>query len=183
MSLQVKGRIDARNSLETYCYNMKSTIEDKLGDKVSDEQKETVCSFSLDTNLLAACHLLTGFVLPKSMCWSWVIAACQGLLQCPKRFWNLLLRLCWHEHSLCMLSALQFIQALRAHMTYMLCRSRLLWMRLSSGWTTIKTLKKTYYREKLKEVEDTCSPIVSSAYQAGGGPGGADEDLDDHDEL
>lgn len=40
--LQVKGRIDARNSLETYCYNMKSTIEDKLGDKVSDEQKETV---------------------------------------------------------------------------------------------------------------------------------------------
>ena len=42
MSLQVKGRIDARNSLETYCYNMKSTIEDKLGDKVSDEQKDTV---------------------------------------------------------------------------------------------------------------------------------------------
>ena len=42
MFLQVKGRIDARNSLETYCYNMKSTIEDKLGDKVSDEQKETV---------------------------------------------------------------------------------------------------------------------------------------------
>lgn len=39
------------------------------------------------------------------------------------------------------------------------------------------------YREKLKEVEDTCSPIVSSAYQAGGGPGGDDEDLDDHDEL
>lgn len=45
MSMQVKGRIDARNSLETYCYNMKSTIEDKLGDKVSDEQKETVCCF------------------------------------------------------------------------------------------------------------------------------------------
>ena len=42
MFLQVKGRIDARNSLETYCYNMKSTIEDKLGDKVSDEQKEKV---------------------------------------------------------------------------------------------------------------------------------------------
>lgn len=38
----VKGRIDARNSLETYCYNMKSTIEDKLGDKVGDEEKETV---------------------------------------------------------------------------------------------------------------------------------------------
>ena len=39
------------------------------------------------------------------------------------------------------------------------------------------------YREKLKEVEDTCSPIVSAAYQAGGGPGGDDEDLEDHDEL
>lgn len=66
MSLQVKGRIDARNSLETYCYNMKSTIEDKLGDKVSDEQKEMVCSFiSPDMNLLAACHLLTGSVLPE----------------------------------------------------------------------------------------------------------------------
>ena len=38
----VKGRIDARNRLETYCYNMKSTIEDKLGDKVGDEEKETV---------------------------------------------------------------------------------------------------------------------------------------------
>ena len=39
------------------------------------------------------------------------------------------------------------------------------------------------YREKLKEVEDVCSPIVSSAYQAGGGPGSDDEDLEDHDEL
>ena len=39
------------------------------------------------------------------------------------------------------------------------------------------------YREKLKEVEDVCSPIVSSAYQAGGGPGGDDDDLDSHDEL
>lgn len=51
MPLQVKGRIDARNSLETYCYNMKSTVEDKLGDKVSDEQKEKVCCFSHDVNL------------------------------------------------------------------------------------------------------------------------------------
>ena len=39
----VKGRIDAHNSLETYCYNMKSTIEDKLGDKLGDEEKDTVC--------------------------------------------------------------------------------------------------------------------------------------------
>lgn len=62
--LQVKGRIDARNSLETYCYNMKSTIEDKLGDKVSDEQKETV-GFPVLTRVCSlSCHLLTGFVVP-----------------------------------------------------------------------------------------------------------------------
>ena len=45
--MQVKGRIDARNSLETYCYNMKSTIEDKLGDKISDDEKDKVCSHCL----------------------------------------------------------------------------------------------------------------------------------------
>ena len=39
----VKGRIDARNSLETYCYNMKSTVDDKLGDKLGDDDKEKVC--------------------------------------------------------------------------------------------------------------------------------------------
>lgn len=48
MILQVKGRIDARNSLETYCYNMKSTIEDKLGDKISDDEKATVGLCPLD---------------------------------------------------------------------------------------------------------------------------------------
>ena len=39
---QLKGRIDARNGLETYCYNMKSTISDKLGDKLSEDDKEKV---------------------------------------------------------------------------------------------------------------------------------------------
>lgn len=38
----VKAKIDARNKLETYCYNMKSTLSDKLGDKLNDEEKETV---------------------------------------------------------------------------------------------------------------------------------------------
>lgn len=54
--LQVKGRIDARNSLETYCYNMKSTIEDKLGDKTSDDEKATVGLSPI------SCHVL-GVVL------------------------------------------------------------------------------------------------------------------------
>jgi heat shock protein 5 len=40
------------------------------------------------------------------------------------------------------------------------------------------------YKDKLKEVEDVCNPIVSAAYAASGGaPGGDDEDLGDHDEL
>ncbi len=32
--------MDARNALETYCYNMKQTVEDKLGDKLDEEDKE-----------------------------------------------------------------------------------------------------------------------------------------------
>lgn len=42
------------------------------------------------------------------------------------------------------------------------------------------------YEEKLKEVEEKCSPIVAKAYQGAGGPDGDsedDEDLEDHDEL
>eukprot|EP00879_Flechtneria_rotunda_P000830 GHRR01000954.1.p1 GENE.GHRR01000954.1~~GHRR01000954.1.p1 ORF type:complete len:505 (+),score=222.98 GHRR01000954.1:3-1517(+) len=38
----VKAKIDARNQLETYCYNMKNTVEDKAKDKVSAEDKKTV---------------------------------------------------------------------------------------------------------------------------------------------
>ena len=39
---QVKARVDARNALETYCYNMKQTIEDKLGDKLDEDDKDKV---------------------------------------------------------------------------------------------------------------------------------------------
>ncbi len=38
----VKAKVDARNALETYCYNMKQTIEDKLGDKLEEDDKEKV---------------------------------------------------------------------------------------------------------------------------------------------
>merc|ERR1712146_549101 len=40
---KVKERIDARNGLESYLYNMKNTLEDDekgLADKLSDEDKE-----------------------------------------------------------------------------------------------------------------------------------------------
>ena len=39
------------------------------------------------------------------------------------------------------------------------------------------------YKEKLKEVEDVCNPVVSSAYGKGGAGEDDDEDLGDHDEL
>jgi len=38
----VKARVDAKNQLETYAYNIKSTVEDKAKDKVSAEDKKTV---------------------------------------------------------------------------------------------------------------------------------------------
>ena len=38
----VKGKIDARNSLETYVYNIKSSVEDKLKGKISEEDAEKV---------------------------------------------------------------------------------------------------------------------------------------------
>lgn len=41
---KIKERIDARNSLETYAYNMKNTItdSDKLGDKLEESDKSTI---------------------------------------------------------------------------------------------------------------------------------------------
>ncbi|XP_024370014.1 luminal-binding protein 4 [Physcomitrium patens] len=39
---KMKERIDARNSLETYVYNMKNQVGDKLGEKMSVEDKETI---------------------------------------------------------------------------------------------------------------------------------------------
>ena len=38
--LQVKERIDARNALETYVYNMKQSATDKLKDKLTEEELE-----------------------------------------------------------------------------------------------------------------------------------------------
>lgn len=41
-----KERIDAKNSLDSYLHSMKNTVEDpeKLGKKLSDEEKETITS-------------------------------------------------------------------------------------------------------------------------------------------
>merc|ERR1719273_2964579 len=55
-----KERISAKNTLESYCFNMKSTIEDeKFKDKINDTDKETIskkCEETikwLDANQLA----------------------------------------------------------------------------------------------------------------------------------
>merc|ERR1719326_2070133 len=51
-----------------------------------------------------------------------------------------------------------------------------------------KEAEKEDFDEKLKEVQDVCSPIISKVYkESGGAPGGGDfggdDDLDGHDEL
>jgi heat shock protein 5 len=40
----MKGKVDAKNALEGYAYNMKNQVndEEKLGDKISEEDKETI---------------------------------------------------------------------------------------------------------------------------------------------
>merc|ERR1712018_437861 len=55
-----KERISAKNSLESYCFNMKSTMDDeKLKDKISEDEKRTILSKCdetvkwLDSNQLA----------------------------------------------------------------------------------------------------------------------------------
>lgn len=99
----IKERVDARNSLETYCYNMKNTVEDedKLADKLDEDDKEKVSE------------------------------AVQEALD-------------WMDEN--------------------------------------QEAEAEEYQEKLKELEDICNPIISQAYEAGGG-GEDDEDLGDHDEL
>merc|ERR1712023_79496 len=41
---KVKGKVEAKNSLENYLYSMKNTVTDqkKLGEKISEEDKTTV---------------------------------------------------------------------------------------------------------------------------------------------
>jgi heat shock protein 5 len=51
----------------------------------------------------------------------------------------------------------------------------------------LQEAEKEDYEEKLKEVQDICSPIISKVYAASGGAeggsGGEDDDLGGHDEL
>ena len=58
-----KDRISAKNGLESYCFNMKTTIEDeKVKDKISEEDRKRIndkCEEAikwLDANQLAEVH-------------------------------------------------------------------------------------------------------------------------------
>lgn len=100
----VRERVDARNNLETYAYNMKNQVEDKdkLGNKLSQEDIQTVKD------------------------------AVQSAIE-------------WLDEN--------------------------------------PEAEKEEYDEKLKELEDTCSPIVSKAYSQGGGDaGGGDAGGSDFDD-
>jgi heat shock protein 5 len=92
---RAKERVDARNNLETYAYNMKNQVEDsdKLGGSLDESDKQTV-----------------------------------------KEAVNEAIE--WLDEN--------------------------------------QDAEKEDYEEKLKSLEDTCSPIVSKAYAAGGGDGGGD---------
>merc|ERR1711890_53186 len=47
---QQKDRISAKNALESYAFNMKSTVDDeKLKDKISDDDKKVICDKCEDT--------------------------------------------------------------------------------------------------------------------------------------
>jgi len=48
----VKEKIEAKNALENYIYSMKNTIgdEEKIGDKISDEDKETITEALTESN-------------------------------------------------------------------------------------------------------------------------------------
>lgn len=99
----MKDKVDARNSLETYCYNMKNTIEDKLGEKLDEDDKAKV------------------------------------------------------EEAV--------TEALE-------------WLEENSDADADE------FKDKLKEVEDVCQPIIAASYQAGGDSEDEDEDLgNDHEEL
>jgi heat shock protein 5 len=98
----VKGKIDAKNALENYVYSMKSTIDDeeKVGDKISEEDKETISEALSEAND-------------------------------------------WLDEN--------------------------------------DDADKEELEAKLKELQDTCSPIISQLYQDGGMGGGEDEEDDDDD--
>ena len=56
-----KNRISAKNALESYCFHMKSTVEDeKLKDKISADDKKTITDKCTDVSIIlfSTCNYL-----------------------------------------------------------------------------------------------------------------------------
>jgi len=188
---KVKGRVDARNQLETYCYNMKTTIEDKLGDKVEPSEKEKArallgprgrrvglgsCGPRPAGTLCAAVAPLPGI-----SCGGYSEAAARARprpgLTCARA--GVAHRSRAHPNPAPGARARATDPNPIATQVKEAVAEAIEWLDEN------QEAEEDEYKDKLKEVEDVCNPIVSAAYaKSGGAPGGADdEDLDSHDEL
>ncbi|CAN6313126.1 unnamed protein product [Urochloa humidicola] len=58
-------------------------------------------------------------------------------------------------------------------------------VREANDWLdgSVNTAEEEDYEEKLKELEDVCSPVISAVYQRSGREDSSNNDEDDHDEL
>jgi heat shock protein 5 len=57
-------------------------------------------------------------------------------------------------------------------------------VREANEWIDVNSdADKEDFEEKLKELEDVCSPVISAVYQRSGGAPADTHDEDDHDEL
>lgn len=80
-----KNRIAAKNALESYCFHMKSTVEDdKLKDKISADDKKTILDKCAEVKLHLLLLHLAAFLLS-----SYVNTPCATL-------YNLATRVTWH---------------------------------------------------------------------------------------
>jgi len=65
-----RDRLQAKNALESYAFNMKQTIEDdKLKDKISDDDRKTV---------LDKCNEVIAWIDGNQVLISWLFCACKS---------------------------------------------------------------------------------------------------------
>jgi hypothetical protein len=201
---KVKARIDARNQLETYCYNMKQSVGDKLKEKLEAGEVEAVEKAAqgaldwMDENQVRA-----GGWRGVGACWAGGALVWRGRSGVYVLLRALFVWVCGRESSGCCASAglhallVLASSAARAN-TYSLLSSHphssfpsflpLAPFLPPFPFPCLQDAEKEDYEEKLKEVQDICGPIISKANAAAGGgaggPGGDDEeDLGDHSEL
>jgi heat shock protein 5 len=162
----VKDRIEGRNQLETYIYNMKSTVEDKMKDKISE-----VCAVQRKAQRPARTHASrqgAGLLLGLG----WARQHPPPCLRQPPRP-------CRSPPATPPPLPQDDKEKIKDALT-----SAQEWLDEN------QEAEKDEFAEKLKEVQEVCNPIIAEVYKASGGPeggaggeGGGDEDLGEHDEL